>query len=128
MAFVHTPTLTLDEHNHNTQTATLTVEYTLHQSAVERNMTGLRYREDITLLGADSPDADDNLFTFSTQSYGNSSNVHITRSRTVTLSDDILDEDGGFLRPVDEVYARVCVTPILPSRSCANSNQITHRF
>lgn len=53
--------------------------------------------------------------------------VHITRKRTVTLSDDILDEDG-FPRPIDEVYAKVCVTPLLPNRSCKNSNEIHDRF
>ncbi len=127
MAFVHTPELTLIDHNHAKQTATVKVDYILHQSAVERNMTGLRYREEISLWGADSPDPDDHLFNFSTQVFNNTNAVHISRTRTVTLSDDVLDEDG-FPRPTDEVYARVCVTPILPSRSCSNSNEISHRF
>ncbi len=127
MATVHTPVLELIEHDHNKKTATLRVSYTLHQAAVERNMTGLRYRESIRLWGADSPDADDSLFTFATSTYSNTENVHINRTRTVTLADDILDEDG-FFRPTDEVYARVCVTPLLPSSDCKNSNEIHHKF
>ena len=127
MAFVHTPVLELLKHDHNKRTATLRVSYVLHQSALERNMVGLRYRETIQLWGADSPDPDDFLFAFATSTYSNSNNVHIERSRTATLADDILDEDGWF-RPTDEVYAKVCVSPLLPAGSCANSNQIEHRF
>ena len=127
MATVHTPVLDLVNHDHAKKTATLKVTYTLHQSAVERNMAGLRYRETIQLWGADSPDQDDFLYSFATTTYANSSNVHIDRSRSVTLADDILDEDG-FFRPTDEVYAKVCVTPLLPSAHCKNSNEIHHRF
>ena len=127
MATIHTPVLTLVKHDHSKHTATLKVEYTLHQAAVERNMTGLRYRETIQLWGADSPDPDDFLFSFTTAAFANSVNVHIKRERTVTLSDDILDEDG-FPRPTDEVYAKVCVSPILPTSNCRNSNEIHHRF
>jgi len=127
MATVHTPVLTLVNHNHSKRTATLKVEYTLHQAAVERNMVGLRYRETIQLWGADSPDSDDFLFNFRTVTYSNSGNVHIDRERSVTLADDILDEDG-FFRPTDEVYAKVCVTPLLPIGHCRNSNEIHHRF
>ncbi len=127
MATVHTPVLTLVNHDHAKHTATVKVEYTLHQSAVERNMVGLRYRETIQLWGADSPDPDDFLFSFSTVVYSNSPNLHIPRQRTVTLADDILDEDG-FPRPTDEIYAKVCVRPLLPSADCANSNEISHRF
>jgi hypothetical protein len=127
MATVHTPELELIEHSHSKKTATLMVTYVLHQSAVERNMTGLRYKETIQLWGADSPDSDDFLYAFPTTTYSNSPSVHIERSRTVTLGDDILDEDG-FFRPTDEVYAKVCVTPQLPSGHCKNSNEIHHRF
>ncbi len=127
MATVHTPVLKLVKHDHAKKTATLKVTYRLHQSAVERNMVGLRYKEAIQLWGADSPDPDDYLFTFATSTYVHSPNVHINRSRTVTLADDILDEDG-FFRPTDEVYAKVCVTPLLPSGHCRNSNEIHHKF
>lgn len=68
MATVHTPALKLVKHDHAKKTATVSVKYTLHQSAVERNMTGLRYQEVIQLRGADSPDPDDFLFSFATQS------------------------------------------------------------
>lgn len=128
MATIHTPVLTLVSHDHNKKTATVKVEYTLHQSAVERNLVGLQFRETIQLWGSDSPDPDDFLFSFATTFYSSvKSSVHINRSRSVTLGDDVLDEDG-FLRPTDEVYARVCVAPLMPSSDCKNSNQIEHRF
>jgi len=127
MATVHTPELELVRHDHEAKTATLKVSYTLHQAAVERNMAGLRYKESIQLWGADSPDPDDFLFSFATTTYPNSTGLHIDRERSVTLADDILDEDG-FFRPTDEVYAKVCVKPQLPSGSCRNSNEVHHRF
>ena len=127
MATIHTPQLELIKHDHAKKTATLKVSYTLHQSSVERNMKGLRYRENIQLWGSDSPDPDDFLYSFATTTYPNSNKVHIARVRTVTLADDILDEDG-FPRPTDEVYAKVCVTPLLPNSACRRSNQISHSF
>jgi len=51
----------------------------------------------------------------------------ISRSRTVTSGDDVLDEDG-FPRPTDEVYAKVWITPLLPSKDFAKSNIVKHKF
>ena len=50
------------EHNHNNRTATVRVSYRALLSAVGRNKNGLRFREQIQLWGADSPDPDDFLF------------------------------------------------------------------
>ncbi|HEC18479.1 MAG TPA: hypothetical protein ENI97_03965 [Gammaproteobacteria bacterium] len=127
MASISSLNLRLISHDHNRKTATLTVSYRAVLTSVERNMTGLRFREVIQLWGADSPDADDYLYTFPTSAFSVESDGVVNRERTVTLSDDILDEDG-FPRPTDEVYAKVRITPLLPSGSVRNSNQIEHRF
>ena len=129
MALVHTPRLNLVEHDHRDDTATLKVNYTLHQSALERNLDGLRYRETIQLWGADDLSADDYLYTFPTRYFSNASSTHIDRERTVTISEDILDEDDFWLwNPSDQVYAKVCVEPQMPRSDCTNSNEISHSF
>lgn len=127
MAVITSPKLELLEHNHERKIARLRVTYTVLLSSVERQMAGLRYREDVELWGADSPDPDDFLFRFPTASFAAQPDGSVGRSRTVTLGDEILDEDG-FLRPTDEVYARVRVTPLLPTGSTARTNEIEHRF
>ncbi len=119
--------LALIKHDHSKHTATVKVSYKLLLSAVERRMHGLRWQEKIQLWGADSPDPDDYLFTFSSQAFNTETDGSISRSRTVTISDDILDEDG-FPRPTDEVYAKVWVTPKLPAGAFRKSNEISHRF
>ena len=126
MPNVHPPELELVSHDHSNHTATVRVSFLVHQMAVERQMAGLRYKESIKLWGADSG-PDQHLYSFPTAVYPKSENVHIERSRTVTLADDVLDEDG-FLYPTDEVYAKVCVEPILPNPHCASSNIIKHKF
>lgn len=115
------------EHNHNTHTAKVTVSYRVTLLAVERNMTGLRFKETIQLWGYDSPDPDDYLYTFPSSSFVTESDGVVNRERTVTLGDDVLDEDG-FLRPTDEVYAKVWVAPQLPISSYRTSNIIEHKF
>ncbi|MBL1278282.1 MAG: hypothetical protein COB30_019580 [Ectothiorhodospiraceae bacterium] len=127
MASISSLNLKLNRHDHNRKTATITVSYRAVLSSVERNMTGLRFREVIQLWGADSPDGDDYLYTFPTRIFSKESDGVVNREVTVTLSDDILDEDG-FPRPTDEVYAKVRISPYLPSGSVRNSNQIEHRF
>ena len=90
-------------------------------------MAGLRFREDIELWGADSPDPDDFLYQFPTVAFSTEADGTVARSRTVTLGDDLLDEDG-FFRPTDEVYARILIIPILPSAASGRTNEIHHRF
>ena len=128
MASISNLKLKLDQHNHTNHTATVTVSYKAHLSAVERHMTGLRFRETIQLWGADSPDSDDYLYTFPTSSFVTETDGTVNRSRTVTVGDDVLDEDGGWLRPTDEVYAKVSISPLLPSSTTRKSNTIEHKF
>lgn len=127
MATIANLRLELLNHNHNNRTATVRVSYRALLSAVERNMTGLRYREKIQLWGADSPDPDDFLFEFPTSTFARESDGVVNRERTVTVGDDVLDEDG-FPRPTDEVYAKVWIAPLLPVSDFGQSNQISHRF
>ena len=98
MPNVHPPELELVSHDHSNHTATVRVSFLVHQMAVERQMAGLRYKESIKLWGADSG-PDQHLYSFPTAVYPKSENVHIERSRTVTLGDDVLDEDGTALSP-----------------------------
>ncbi|MCK5888968.1 MAG: hypothetical protein KAG19_03390 [Methylococcales bacterium] len=127
MASINNLKLKLVNHDHRRNTATVRVSYRVSLSQVERNMTGLRFRETIQLWGEDSPDADDKLYTFSTQIFSTERDGVVKRERTVTVGEDVLDEDG-FPRPTDEVYAQVWVTPLLPSKGHRKSNIIEHRF
>ena len=127
MATIQKLKLNLDKHDHHKHTATVTVSYRVALSAVERNMTGLRYREKIQLWGADGPDPDDYLFEFATTTFPKETDGVVNRERTVTVGDDVLDEDGWW-RPTDEVYAKVWVTPLLPSSDYKKSNEIHHKF
>ena len=127
MANINNLTLELLEHNHKNHTATVRVSYRVMLSTVERNMTGLRFREKIQLWGADSPDPDDFLYEFASSSFPTESDGVVNRERTVTVGDDVLDEDGWW-RPTDEVYAKVWVNPLLPVADYGRSNQISHRF
>ncbi len=127
MATITNLKLELLEHNHQTRTAKVKVSYKVYLSSVERNMTGLRYRENIELWGEDTPDPDDFLYRFPTAVFPAEQDGVVSRSRTVTVGDDVLDEDG-FPRPTDEVYAKVCIKPLLPTGNCRKSNVIKHKF
>jgi len=127
MATINNCELKLIEHDHKRHVATVRVSYRVVLSTVERAMTGLRFREKIQLWGADSPDPDDFLFEFATSSFPTEADGVVNRERTVTVGDDVLDEDG-WLRPTDEVYAKVWVTPLLPTGDYERSNTIEHRF
>ena len=127
MANINHLTLELLQHSKQKRTATVRVSYTVRLSAVERNMTGLLFREVIQLWGADSPDPDDYLYSFATSSFPVEAAGIINRERTVTIEDDVLDEDG-WPRPTDELYAKVWITPMLPTSDYGKSNTIEHRF
>jgi hypothetical protein len=127
MATIQNAKLALVEHDHKRHIAQVRVTYAVRLSEIERNMAGLRFREKIQLWGADSPDPDDFLFEFSTATFARESDGLVHRTRTVTLGDEVLDEDGWF-RPTDEVYAKIWVTPLLPVGDSARTNEIQHQF
>lgn len=126
MATINNLRLVLVNHDHKNHTATVKVSYRVHLSSVERNMVGLRFREKIQLWGSD-PGPDDYLYEFYTSTFPRESDAVVNRERTVTIGDDVLDEDGWFY-PTDEVYAKVWVKPLLPRGDYKRSNQIEHRF
>ena len=126
MATITAATLSLLDHDHAKKTARIRVSYKALLSTVERNMSGLRFKEKIQLWGSD-PGPDDYLYSFPTSTFAKESDGSVSRSRTVTLADDILDEDG-FFYPTDEVYARISISALLPSGDTRNSNQIQHKF
>lgn len=126
MATVNRVHLKID-HDRRNKKATVTVSYRAHLSSVERNMTGLLFREAIKLWGEDSPDSDDDLYNFPTRYFNKESNGSISRTRTVTIGEEVLDEDG-FPRPGDEIYARVSIRPQLPTSSNGKSNTVHGNF
>ena len=130
MAIISGLTLTLVSHDHATDVVTFRVTYTALFGPVERGMAGLRYREQITLRGAD-PGPDEHLFTFASTSFAVDPDGSVNRTRTVALSEDIVDEDIAiwpFTDGTDEVYARVRLTPLMPSGAVRNSNEVHHKF
>ncbi len=128
MASIQNLRLTLISHDPDRKVATIRVSYIARLTAVERQLAGLRFREKIQLWGSDSPDADDFLYEFATTTFPRESDGVVNRSREVTIADDILDEDG-WLRPTDEVYARVWVSPAnMPATPTGKSNTIEHKF
>ncbi len=87
MASIGNLQLTLPNHDHNRNTVTLRVNYTAFLRPVERGMTGLRFREDIELRGADpAPNPDDHLFNFASTSFVQPDPPPVTARRTATLS------------------------------------------
>ena len=127
MATISNLKLKLVKHDHKKKTAKIKVSYKVHLSCVERHMHCLKFYENIELWGADSPDPDDFLYRFPTAAFPVESDGVVSRSRTVTIGEEILDEDG-FPRPTDEVYAKVRISPTLPTGFTAKSNTIEHRF
>jgi len=82
------------------------------------------------LWGADSPDPDDFLYTMGTVYYfpDGSPTTTETRDFEVTLGEGVLDEDG-WIRPKDEVYARLRLYNLLTGTSIQrNSNTVEHYF
>jgi len=106
MATITNLKLELLEHNHSTRTAKVKVSYKVYLSSMERNMTGLRYRENIELWGEDTPDPDDFLYRFPTAIFPAERDGVVSRSRTVTLGDDILDEDGRVAFFLSALFSR----------------------
>ncbi len=119
--------LTLVSHDRARRTASIKVTYQVMLSMVERKMAGLTFSEKVQLWGSDNPDPDDFLYQFPTATFPTELDGVVTRTKSVVLGDDVLDEDG-FPRPTDEVYAKVWVTPLLPAKDYAKSNVIEHKF
>jgi hypothetical protein len=134
MATVYDVKLTID--NPSSSNPKVTVTYKVKLTSVERFMQGLRFKEVIRLYGDDTPKTlfedgvDDNLFAFPTGTFISERDGIVERRRSMIVKDDVLNEDKG---PVwwldqDEIYARVCVYPQLPTGSCRVSNTVRGNF
>ncbi len=106
----------------------VTVSYDLCFMHCER-LAGSVFIENVKLMGDDWLN-DDNLYTLShhTCIKAPSSKVCIPRKFTKTLKNSVLDEDDSFFNRKDEVYARVTITPFVPSSKKADSNIISSYF
>lgn len=108
------------------------VTYTLSFSGTEV-LAGSVFRERVTLRG-DDPVWDDHLTEFHAGAVRAASGS-VSRSFTRNVSRSTLDEDGDtviFGIPIfadrDEIYARVELTPFVPSSGSGNSNTVTGQF
>lgn len=112
----------------NTNFVRVKLDYTItgsnHDIASE-----MSYREVCRIIGDDTPGDGtddilgtllDNTITFT------GTNTGFGRGFSLVLPLSLLDEDsGGVLPQGDEIRALVTITPILPSESSRESNQIT---
>ncbi len=108
------------------------VSYTVNFSAIERD-AGSVFRESVRLRG-DDPVFDDDLTTISS-GHVKATSSSVTRNISVEVSRSRLDEDGdtvilGWVLDAarDEIYARVDLTPFVPSATSGTSNVVTGQF
>lgn len=108
------------------------VTYSISFSGIEA-LAGSVFRERVRLMG-DDPIWDDNLTEIHSGSVraGSSS---VNRSITADVSRSTLDEDGDtviFGIPIwadrDEIFARVELTPFVPSSASASSSTVSGQF
>ncbi len=122
MAVIRNLKLFKPKHDARAQIVVLRVTYEVGLWVIERNMTGLRFKETIQIWGKDyGDDPDDFLYQFPTEKFKTETDGLVERDRTVTIADDILDEDRR-TGDVDEIFARVWVKPLLPRKAYLASN------
>lgn len=109
----------------------VTVTYRICYSSCEA-MAGTTFVERVTLRG-DDPIWDDHLITLRNGCV-RAQNGCIQREITRVVSNNVLDEDpdtiifGWVIGNKDEVYARVKLTPFVPSGSQGDSNIVSSHF
>ncbi len=114
MATIQNLRLELIDHNRGSRTATFRVRYQARLSPLERNLKGLRFKEEIQLCGAYSLDPEDFLFELATAVFQVDRKGVVRRERLITVDDSILEE-GGVPQPTEQLYAKVWVSPLLPA-------------
>ena len=114
MATIQNLRLELIDHNRGSRTATFRVSYQARLSPLERNLKGLRFKEEIQLCGAYSLDPEDFLFELATAVFQVDRKGVVRRERLITVDDSILEE-GGVPQPTEQLYAKVWVSPLLPA-------------
>ena len=107
--------------------ADIRVTYRAELTSLERHLTGLRFKEKIQLCAASSLDPEDFLYELATQTFAGKDSRVVDRERTATVRDDVLDENGR-LRPPDQLYAKVWVTPVLPEADFPTTRPLVHTF
>jgi hypothetical protein len=129
MATIYDLKLELLSHDKKAHIVKLRVSYKVRLRQVERSMLGLLFKETIKLMGAD-PGTDAFLYQFPTQYFATEADGVVVRSREAVLGSEVLDEDSSFfgIGGGDEVYARVTVSPLLPSGDARSSNEIHGDF
>jgi hypothetical protein len=127
MAKIRDLRLELIDTDPGNRSATIRVIYRAELTPLERDFAGLRFKEKIQLCGAYSLDPEDFLYELATRTFTGEDSGIIRRERIVTVSNDILDENGR-LQPTDEVHARVWVTPVLPQSEFQTSRPLVHTF
>lgn len=100
----------------------VTVSYDLYFSHCEKLAESV-FLEKISLRGDDSPGADDHLTTIGNYCVKAASGA-VKRKHVRKVKNSVLNEDYG----IDEVYARVRLTPFTPGSKQADSNIISSRF
>jgi hypothetical protein len=97
-------------------------------------LAGTTFVENVLLRGDDSPFWDDNLIVIHNVCV-KAERGCVDRKISVIVSESTLDEDGDTIilgwvisRNRDEVYARVTLTPFVPSGGHADSNIVTGQF
>ncbi|MDH3472421.1 MAG: hypothetical protein OEM59_01915 [Rhodospirillales bacterium] len=113
MAAIHDLKIELLGEDRRARTATIRISYQAEFSMLERDMPGLHFREDIQLCGTYSLDPEDFLYQLAQATFAVAGERAVQRERIVTVDSDIL-EVGGRPQPVDQLYAKLWVTPLLP--------------
>lgn len=127
MAKIRDLKLELIDRSRRNGRADIRVTYQAELTPLERHLTGLRFKEKIQLCGAYSLDPEDFLYELAPQTFAGRDRDTVRRERIATVCDDILDQNGR-LRPSDQVYAKVWVTPVLPEADIQTSRPLVHTF
>ncbi len=115
----------------NSTRRTVTVTYQIRFSTPE-SLGNQVFRERVTLRG-DDPVFDDNVMTVFTN-WTRAQAAPLNRTITRDVARSSLDEDpdtiifGFVLGNLDELYARVELTPFSPGSAQADSNVVTGQF
>lgn len=134
MAFITEAKLKIS-HDHGKKTARPVVTAKLAFTPIEicqmkSCREGRWWKLKCELWGADSPDPDDHLYTYSDVYYFPDPSPTATETRTfdVTVGEGLLDEDD-WPRPTDEVYGRLILTNLTNGLATRrNTNTVEHRF
>jgi hypothetical protein len=127
MAKIRDLKLQLVDRGRRNGSADIRVTYQAELTLRERQFAGLRFKEKIQLCSARSLDPEDFLYELATQTFTGKDSRIVNRERTATVCGEILDETGR-LRPPDQVFARVWVTPVLPEADFETSEPLARTF